>query len=1503
MFTVRRFCSSDVRVRFAPSPTGKLHLGSLRTAFYNFLFARAAKGRFLLRIEDTDQARLVPGCVEQFERILGEFGLAPDESPLRGGEFGPYQQSQRLGIYEEAASRLVDSGHAYPCFCSSKRIEMLRKSAARRNTTPGYDNLCRSLDADEARRRIADGEPHVVRFKVKKEAVDFEDVVYGLVNQVVDEGDFVIVKSDRFPTYHFANVVDDRNMKISHVIRGMEWISSTAKHIQLYRAFEWTPPSWIHLPLITRDGTKKLSKRDRDAFVDYYTAEKGYLHLAVLNFLIRNGSGIRNFEPHRLYQLEEMIEHFDAKSIGRRNFMMDHESLESYGAQAFHNSSFESLFPSILDRLNSNLPGADPVLKKPEYVRKVVDFLRGHEESFSALSSLTNGDFRFFFTVPISAEALLAKFDAETARRLLTEIVKAQSWDLASLKTLAKKHKLAYPKLFLLIRLSIIDSSSGPPITELFEFFDRAECEKQSASDPPRLRSSTPECEKRSSRKSTMRSFLRAAAACLLLAFGAVSEDAPLDKEALRKAAHEMFMHGYNSYMTYAFPHDELMPLSCKGRVRGVTPNRGDVDDAMGNFSLTLVDTLDTLVVVGEYDEFEKAVKLVVETIRFDSDLVVSVFETNIRIVGGLVGGHMMALALQSKFPSRLPWYDHQLLDMAKDIADRLLPAFNTTSGLPYSRINLKRGMLPYLKEQRDTCTACGGTMILEMAVLSRLTGDPIYEEKARKAMDFLWERRHRGTDLMGTVLNVNSGDWVRRDSGIGAGIDSYYEYCLKAYILLGEDHFLDRFNTHYSAITRYVSKGYLFVDVHMHKPTVASRSFMDALLAFWPGLLVLKGDLKPAIEMHEMLFQVVKKHKFLPEAFTHDLQVHWAQHPLRPEFIESTYLLYRATKDEHYLRVAKQVLNSLNENVRVPCGFAGVKDVRAMSHEDRMDSFVLSETFKYLYLIFAEASDLIFDPDNYVLSTEAHFLPLNLASPQPDQLPRRLFIEPEHLVDEERSRRFQSACPNVPPDGIPRSPDDLNMLGSSLRSRVQTNLGRITKSAECAATHNDRLRAWAFSASNNEHLRHLGQMGIEMEQQDGQVYLRYNEKAKDGDPSASASCVLDADGPSRGLSELHSSHTALSQMISLLLLIMLLWMAVMLSAFVLVSLAAVAHRILRRRRAEAVEAADDAESEVLAKAGLLFMTEFRDLITVHEKAVEQPKRVVQVTSAPHLGALRFFAAPANFGADLAFSQVDGDMVLARPFDACGPLSNGAEVRGRVAVVLRTRCMFQEKARHAQDAGASAVVVLDNTPGSTYDPLFAMSAGNGDDPAGVEVPVVLLFNADGQTFLREAKRLGGLRLRVAELFSNPRHLFEQFLRDPKVFAVRPTATVASGLGGDAPITVDADAGAVEFRFHFGTVSDQSAPQEKQRVVEENVEALFKTIKLAKSADHEFVLHIARMFAYQQLGYPVAPADEQLRRLAGLLSGIAVASEGPKLRSPVISILCAPGDSVLRCNRR
>ncbi|KAF3834925.1 hypothetical protein F7725_027483 [Dissostichus mawsoni] len=641
------------------------------------------------------------------------------------------------------------------------------------------------------------------------------------------------------------------------------------------------------------------------------------------------------------------------------------------------------------------------------------------------------------------------------------------------------------------------------------------------------------------------------------------------EKSRLRNQVVEMFDHAYQNYMDHAYPADELMPLTCRGRVRGLEPSRGDVDDALGKFSLTLIDTLDTLVLLNKTTEFEAAVRRVLKDVRLDNDIVVSVFETNIR-----EGGQNMQ------------WYQDELLHMAKDLGLRLLPAFNTSSGLPYPRVNLRHGVRgPETRTgtETDTCTACAGTLILEFAALSRFTGDPVFEAHARRAMDFLWEKRQRNSNLVGTTINIHSGEWVRRDSGVGAGIDSYYEYLLKAYVLLGDDQFLQRFNI-------YISQPPLLLDVHIHKPLLPARTWMDSLLAFFPGLQVLKGDIRPAIETHEMLYQVTKKHNFLPEAFTTDFRVHWAQHPLRPEFAESTYFLYKATGDPYYLEAGRTILDNLNRFARVPCGFAAMKDVRTGSHEDRMDSFFLAEMFKYLFLLFADDEDLPFDIEDYIFTTEAHLLPL----------------EP----------------------GMGRPP----------------------------------LRAQDFMANNPEHLELLRRMGVTL------IHL------KDG-------------------------------------------------------------------RVQLVQHATQAVSAVAAEDGVRFMQEMMELSSQQQKE-QLPPRAIQIVSDPFFGRVVLTAGPAQFGIDLSKSATGlrGFVTVAEPYSGCSEITNPEYVRGHIALLQRGQCMFAEKARHIQKAGAIGGIVIDDNEGSSSDtaPLFQM-AGDGRSTDDVTLPLLFLFHKEGNILLETLK--------------------------------------------------------------------------------------------------------------------------------------------------------------------
>uniref|UniRef100_A0A3Q3G2I6 alpha-1,2-Mannosidase n=1 Tax=Labrus bergylta TaxID=56723 RepID=A0A3Q3G2I6_9LABR len=697
----------------------------------------------------------------------------------------------------------------------------------------------------------------------------------------------------------------------------------------------------------------------------------------------------------------------------------------------------------------------------------------------------------------------------------------------------------------------------------------------------------------------------------------------------------------------HAYPADELMPLTCRGRVRGLEPSRGDVDDALGMFSLTLIDTLDTLVLLNKTTEFEAAVRRVLKDVRLDNDIVVSVFETNIRVLGGLLGGHSMAVMLKEG-GQNMQWYQDELLHMAKDLGLRLLPAFNTSSGLPYPRVNLKygvRGPETRTGTETDTCTACAGTIILEFAALSRFTGDPVFEAHARRALDFLWEKRQRNSNLVGTTINIHSGEWVRRDSGVGAGIDSYYEYLLKAYVLLGDDQFLQRFNIHYASIMKYISQPPLLLDVHIHKPLLPARTWMDALLAFFPGLQVLKGDIRPAIETHEMLYQVTKKHNFLPEAFTTDFRVHWAQHPLRPEFAESTYFLYKATGDPYYLEAGRTILDNLNRFARVPCGFAAMKDVRTGSHEDRMDSFFLAEMFKYLFLLFADAEDLVFDVEDYVFTTEAHLLPLSLSTSE------------EELDDS----NFDWTCPNTrllfPDPAFPRnlrdpirSAVDKSCPRPFIRSKMEPGMGRPP------------LRAQDFMANNPEHLELLRRMGVSL------IHL------KDG-------------------------------------------------------------------RVQLVQHATQAVSAVAAEDGVRFMQEMMELSSQQQKE-QLPPRAIQIVSHPFFGRVVLTAGPAQFGTDLSKSStgVRGFVTVAEPYSGCSEITNKEYVQGHIALLQRGQCMFAEKARNIQKAGAIGGIVIDDNEGSSSDtaPLFQM-AGDGRNTEDVTLPILFLFHKEGNILLESLK--------------------------------------------------------------------------------------------------------------------------------------------------------------------
>ena len=332
------------RTRFAPSPTGYMHVGNLRTALYAFLTAKHNNGDFVLRIEDTDQARLVDGAVEIIYDTLRETHLLWDEGPDIGGSVGPYIQSQRMGIFKEYAEDLIAMGHAYYCFCTGERLRVMREEHAESNGGAGfYDGYCMNLSREEIKENLKSGIPYVIRQKMPKSGVTaFDDLVYGHIevenNQLEDQ---ILIKSDGMPTYNFANVVDDHLMGITHVIRGSEYLSSTPKYNLLYRSFRWDVPIYIHCPPVMKDAHNKLSKRNGDASYQDLIAQ-GYLGDAIINYLLLLGWSPK--DEREIFKIEEMIEIWNESNINKSPAIFDSLKLRAINAVYIRNMSQKEFF-------------------------------------------------------------------------------------------------------------------------------------------------------------------------------------------------------------------------------------------------------------------------------------------------------------------------------------------------------------------------------------------------------------------------------------------------------------------------------------------------------------------------------------------------------------------------------------------------------------------------------------------------------------------------------------------------------------------------------------------------------------------------------------------------------------------------------------------------------------------------------------------------------------------------------------------------------------------------------------------------------------------------------------------------------------------------------------------------------------------------------------------------------------------------------------------------------
>lgn len=452
---------SPVRVRIAPSPTGDPHVGTAYVALFNRILARQNNGQFVLRIEDTDRTRARSASEKMITESLNWLGLTYDEGPDIGGPFGPYRQSERLPIYKEHCDKLVQSGAAYPCFCSADDLAEMRESAKKEGRNYGYDRRCRGLDRQTVEDRISKGESHVVRLKMPLDGeIKFTDELRGeIVIPSTQLDDQVLLKTDGFPTYHLANVVDDYLMKISHVMRAEEWISSTPKHVQLYKAFGWDEPKWIHLPLLRNNDKSKISKRKNPVSLNYYR-RAGILPESMVNFLGLMGWSYG--DDVEIFSLEEMTKKFNYKDI-------------TLGGPVFDQVKLNWVNQQYIQKLTQD--GFVNVLReecfKASYLEQIFPLMRERIEKFDQFLDKAS----FFFTgsldytgVDIVPKGLTKKDMRDMVKKLAEQFDLVDDWSQEAVDAVlnAVKAELGWkPKdFFMPVRLIVTGRKDSPPLTE-----------------------------------------------------------------------------------------------------------------------------------------------------------------------------------------------------------------------------------------------------------------------------------------------------------------------------------------------------------------------------------------------------------------------------------------------------------------------------------------------------------------------------------------------------------------------------------------------------------------------------------------------------------------------------------------------------------------------------------------------------------------------------------------------------------------------------------------------------------------------------------------------------------------------------------------------------------------------------------------------------------------------------------------------------------------------------
>jgi glutamyl-tRNA synthetase len=465
---------TPVRVRFAPSPTGYPHLGNIRTALFNWLFARHQGGTFVLRIEDTDVARKVEGAVDIILDSLRWLGLEWDE--------GPYFQSHRLSLYHETAQKLVDQDCAYLCYCSPERLEAMRKEQMKLKQPPKYDRRCRGLTQDERAQLDAKGITPVVRFKTPLEGeTAFGDLVYGSVTFKHDTlDDFVLLKSDGYPTYHLANIVDDHLMTISHVLRAEEWLSSTPRHVLLYQALGWQAPRFAHLPMILGPDRAKLSKRHGATNINEYQRE-GYLPDAMVNFLALLGWSLD--DRTELLSREDLMKHFSLDRVGKTGAIFNKEKLDWMNGVYVRKLSLAEFVDQAMPFLDRDLPESVARPLNRDYAGQVLGLIQERARTLAEVPRLAEF---FFVDIPKYEVGLFLKIglDGKSVLEAITiasqKLEMVATWNAAALEStlrpLATELNMRTGELFGLIRTAVTGRAAAPPLFQTMAVLGKERC-------------------------------------------------------------------------------------------------------------------------------------------------------------------------------------------------------------------------------------------------------------------------------------------------------------------------------------------------------------------------------------------------------------------------------------------------------------------------------------------------------------------------------------------------------------------------------------------------------------------------------------------------------------------------------------------------------------------------------------------------------------------------------------------------------------------------------------------------------------------------------------------------------------------------------------------------------------------------------------------------------------------------------------------------------------------